>query len=300
MSPARFPGFTSRKTSVVVISYNEGRNLRSTVASLHETLPRDGEIVVVDDGSTDGSADFLKHGRPGIHMARPRHRLGVARARNWGASLARGDYVIFTDAHVSFRPGWQRPMVELLADPRIGAVAPAIYDQDRPDRTGFGLRVTGPDLEVEWLDRQGDKPYPVPLLPGGCLAMRRDTFEAIGGFDEGLLRWGVEDMELSLRLWLLGYELLLVPKVSVGHQFRNLKSYTIHWKTVLHNRLRMAFLHLNARRLVRVVQAYQDCQVFASSLGLLLDSDIAARRADLRSRRVRDDDWFFDKFNMKW
>ena len=45
-------------------------------------------------------------------------------------------------------------------------------------------------LEVEWLDRQGDKPYPVPLLPGGCLAMRRDTFEAIGGFDAAAIRCG--------------------------------------------------------------------------------------------------------------
>jgi GT2 family glycosyltransferase len=300
MSPAAVRSADSPKISVVVISHNEGRNLAWTVESLHETLPPDREILVVDDRSSDGSTDCLKTAHSGARVVCPRRRLGVAAARNWGAARARGTYIIFVDAHNTFPPGWQRPLTELLENPVIGAVAPAISDRNVRDRKGFGLRLIGPDLEVEWLDRQGDRPHAVPLLPGGCLAMRRDTFEAVGGFDEGLIRYGVEDSELSLRLWLLGYELWIVPGVEVAHVFREQIPYRVHWRTVLHNRLRMAVLHLNARRLARVVAALQRYREFASALALVMDSDVSVRRADWRARRVLHDDWFFQKFNLKW
>jgi GT2 family glycosyltransferase len=305
MTLAASCGVTSPTISVVVITHDEGRNLRSTVRNLQETLRHDSEILVVDDRSSDGSTDFLKsnsfkNGHPDIHMVRCKRRLGVARARNLGAARSRGDYLVFADAHNVFPPRWQNQLIELLANRTVGAVAPAICDLESPKNKGFGLGLTGPDLEVEWLGQRGNRPYPVPFLPGGCLAMRRDTFDAVGGFDEGLIRYGVEDCELSLRLWLLGYELLLVPTVTVAHLFRDAIPHHVYWKTVLHNRLRFAFLHLSARRLARVVRAYQDSYALGPALALVMDSDITARRANLRVRRVHDDNWLFDKFDWSW
>ena len=83
--------------SVIVISRNEGKELRRTVENLDDTLPEGGEIVVVDDGSTDGSADLLVQRRGRVKLHRKRS-LGVARARNFGARHARGIKLVFADS----------------------------------------------------------------------------------------------------------------------------------------------------------------------------------------------------------
>jgi GT2 family glycosyltransferase len=211
-----------------------------------------------------------------------------------------GRILIFCDAHLSFPQNWHRSMVELLDDPLIGAVAPCISDRAAHHRKGFGLCPSGPDLDVQWLNRKGSDPYPVPLLPGACMAMRRDTFEYTGGFDQGLIRYGIEDCELSLRFWLLGYELWLDPAVDVAHQFREQIPYTVPWRTVLHNRLRMAFLHLSDSRRERVVEALKTYPAFQAADALVSQGDMKVRRADLISRRKRDDDWYFQRFRLRW
>jgi GT2 family glycosyltransferase len=293
-------GNTSRTISVVVISHNEGVNLRLTVENLCDTLPPLHEILVIDDRSSDGSAEFLQEAPSSIRLVRPKWRLGVARSRNYGATRTNGDIIVFCDAHLRFPPHWHRPVTALLQDPLIGGVSPCITDLEMPRRKGFGLRPSGPDLDVRWLNQKGNDPYPVPLLPGACLAMRRDTFLATGGFDPGLIRYGVEDHELSLRFWLLGYELWLVPTVEVAHQFREQIPYPVNWRTVLHNRLRMAFLHLSDSRKVRVRKALEEYPDFPAALASASNSDMTLRRADLMARRKRDDDWFFDRFRLPW
>src|ERR1035437_3968728 len=85
------------RISVVIISRNEGRELEATVANILETLPADGrQVVVVDDGSTDGSTAFLAK-YPEIVAVRA-EGVGVARARNLGGSHGSGDIVVFADA----------------------------------------------------------------------------------------------------------------------------------------------------------------------------------------------------------
>jgi GT2 family glycosyltransferase len=286
--------------SVVVITHNEGLNLRSTVENLQNTLPPQYEILVVDDMSSDGSTRFLRPGESSVRLVRPKRRLGVAQARNYGASQTSGQIIVFCDAHLRFPRNWYRTIVELLDDPLVGAVAPCISDWEAQHRKGFGLYPGSPDLDVQWLNRKGNDPYPVPLLPGACMAMRRDTFQDTGGFDHGFIRYGIEDCELSLRFWLLGYELWLVPAVEVAHKFREQIPYAVPWRTVLHNRLRMAFLHLSESRKESVLKALEAYPAFHAAIALVSRSDVNARRADLMSRRKRDDDWYFQRFRLQW
>jgi GT2 family glycosyltransferase len=289
----------TKRISVVVISRNEGEELRRTVENLDDTLPESGEIVVVDDGSTDGSADrlVLRRGRVKLHR---KHGLGVARARNFGVRHARGDTLVFADAHIRLGQFWWRPLTEILKDPRVGGAAPAIMNMPKVERKGYGLKLTGPDLKIAWLRKQGNAPFPVPILPGCCLAMRRDVFEASGGWDQGLLHRGGVDNEVSVRLWLFGFNLMIAPEVVVRHKFRKVSPYPVGWPQYLHNKLRLAFAHLNPRRLGKVVGAMREHEEFGEALALVLEGDIAARRREMLARRVRSDDWYFDKFGMKW
>jgi GT2 family glycosyltransferase len=284
--------------SVVVVSCNEGENLRRTVHSLLASLPSDGEIIVVDDASTDGSANFLVDGYSGVSVLNPSQRLGVARARNFGAKYARGDIIVFSDAHVQTPLDWWKPIQMVLEDPKIGAVAPAISAWGQPEAKGFGMKWNGPDLKVGWLGAQGEMTYPVPLLGGCFLAMRHETAEAIGGFDEGMISYGSEDVELSLRLWLFGYEVLVMPQIAVAHQFREKHPYSVEWKACVYNQLRLVFAHFNSERIARIIKIAQNYQDFAEALALAAESDIWSRRATLAGQRVRDDDWFFHHFGI--
>jgi len=288
-----------RRISVVVASLNEGRNLRRTLRSLVPTLPEHSEILVVDDGSTDGSADFLAGAGNGCRVIRSNH-LGSAGARNYGASKAGGDVIVFADAHVTVQPGWWKPMLELLEDRSVGAVAPAVSDMADADCKGFGVRWQGPDLETEWLPKKKRTPYQVPILPGCCFAIRRQTFEEAGGFEPGTIRWGSEDAELSLRLWLMGLELWLTPQIVVAHLFRRRHPYQVEWSWVLHNKLHLAFVHFGAPRISRVVDALRRHEDFPAALALTVESGAPARRAAIGARRVRDDAWFFRKFGPDW
>lgn len=281
------------KVSVVVCALNEAPTLQRTVEQLKSTLPADSEIVVVDDGSTDGGADFLKTEDTSIRLLQTQ-RLGAARARNWGATHAQGDIIIFADAHIDTPPGWWKPLVTALEDPKIGAVNPVVSVMGKPTSRGFGYRFKDAKLSIEWLGQQEKNPYPVPLLTACCLAMRRDTFDATGGFDSGLRRWGSEDSELSLRLWLLGYELQLVPQTEIAHLFRKQHPYSVSWTDVLYNMLRLTVLHFSAERLTRVIEALKGYRDFSEAMTLIVESDTWQRRADLMAHRVRDDNWFFE------
>jgi glycosyltransferase involved in cell wall biosynthesis len=160
--------------SAVVVSLQEGEQLRLTIEQLRDTLPRDSEIVVVDDGSSDGSSDFLEAADARARLVRG-GGLGVAGARNRGAAEARGDILLFVDAHMKLPSGWWEPLVELLGK-SAGAAAPSVSDLTLTDLRGFGLRITGPELTSEWLPWQGCAAHPVPVVPGCSLAITRRVF----------------------------------------------------------------------------------------------------------------------------
>lgn len=290
----------AKSVSIIVISRNEGRYLQQTVENLDATLPRDAEILVVDDGSIDGSADFLSRRRGRIRLTRVKG-LGVAKSRNLGVRLTTGEMLVFADAHLKLPAGWWEPLRDALSDPAVGAVAPGIRGTNPKHVAGYGITFRGPKMEVEWIRRKPAKPAEVPILPGCTLAMRRDVAErACGGWDNGLLQRGNVDNELSVRLWLLGYRLLVVPEVLVQHRFRKVSPFPVGWPEYLHNRLRLAFAHFSDERLGRVVSNLRGYPSFGAALRLVLDSDVCERRRELIEARSRNDDWYFDRFRLDW
>lgn len=299
MAPPADGSCKSGKISVVVIALDEGDHLRETVKNLENTLPPQSEILVVDDGSSDCCAEFLTKIGAEIRVVRSDH-LGVAKARNLGALQTDGEYVVFADAHIGLPAGWWQPLLDLLDNTKIGAVAPAILDIEHLERKGCGLHLSTAELDADWLGVQGDEPHTVPIVPGCCLAMRRQTFNAIGGFDPALIMMGCVDNELALRFWLLGYELWAVPRVEVSHLFKKGPPKEDDWFGIIHNRLRTAFVHFGRERIIRVVEALQDYDAFPRALACVMESDISARRISLRSLRTHDAEWYFQKFDEKW
>jgi GT2 family glycosyltransferase len=285
--------------SVLIPALNEGRYLQMTVDSVRATVAENAEIIVVDDGSTDGCADFLRCADPPAQLlepSRPGARLGAAAARNKAAAHAHGERLIFLDAHVQLPEGWSEPLLQMLDNPAVGAVSPAISVWGQAANCGYGLRWTDAGMGVTWLPPQGETAYAVPLLPGACFAIRRNVFAAAGGFDRGLVQWGSEDTELSLRLWLLGYELAMVPGVTVAHLFRPRHPYSVAATAVVHNMLRVAAVHFTEERFERVDRALRRHAQYAAASELLTQQDAAGQRLFMQAYARRDDQSYFVRF----
>jgi GT2 family glycosyltransferase len=283
--------------SVVVVARNEGTWLLRTVQRYVATLPSGSEVIVVDDGSTDESADRLPTDRR-VRVIRGRG-AGVARARNLGGQRAKGDLLVFSDAHLELPDGWWKPLATRAARRGVGGVAPAITSITRPQRIGHGLYFSGADLDVRWSWREDRRVHRAPLIPWCCGMMSRAVFEASGGFDEGMTGMGSIDNEMSLRLWLLGYELWIVPSVVVGHLFRRTQPYPLTLSMQLHNRTRLALIHLELPRLARFLRLNRNDPDFGEALAAAATTDVGRRRRAMSVQRVRDTEWYFKRFSMR-
>lgn len=289
---------TTADVSVIIPVLNEGDYLQRTIDQLFTTVPVGTELIVVDDGATDGGCDFLRNESIDVHLLGYEGiRLGVSGARNRGASAATREVLIFLDAHVRLAPGWIESLLNSALEPGVGAVGPGIAVIGRPECCGWGMRYRDASLSIEWLPApKSHGASAVPMLAGACIAMRRDVFEEVGGFDTGLIRWGSEDAELSLRLWTAGYDTRIVPDVVIEHLFRERHPYAIDWAGILHNQLRVAFVYFSPARIARVVDRMKRFGDFAAACSMLAGSDVNDRRSLIQAVRQYDDDSYFARF----
>jgi len=203
------------RISVIVPVYNGRRFLRAALDSVFgQSLPP-YELIVVDDGSTDGSLDELTSLAPTglpIRVLRQANR-GQSAARNLAARSAEGDYLAFLDQDDIWHPEHLEALVEpLLANPAAGW---AYSDFDEIDRDGFlvtraFLRAFGvchPKRTIADCVRAD-----LMVLPSASL-LRRTAFEAVGGFDEALS--GYEDDDLFLRFFRSGWEQVFLDRSLV-------------------------------------------------------------------------------------
>ena len=112
-----------------------------------------------------------------------------------------------------------------------------------------------------------------------------------------MTRYDSEDLELCLRYWLMGYEVLVQPQTVIYHLFRKRHPYEVCSGKIIYNRLRMAMLHLSSKRVDRVLNYYRDTPGFDEIMGSLQRSGVMGRRNQLQELRCRDDDWFCTRFD---
>ncbi len=286
--------------SIVVVSHNEGENLPLTISGIRATVPRDVEVIVVDDRSTDGSVDALDDvADADVRVVRPATRGGVTGARNAGGREARGDVVVFADAHVDPSVGWLEALCEALADRSVACAAPAIAQIHQRDACGHGFTWREPQLRMRWLRAGGTAPREVPFICGCLMAFRHVDFDAVGGFDAGLVRWGSEDAEIGLHLWRHGRASVVVPRARVAHLFRPSGPYDVQPHLVVHNTLRLAAVHLPETALSRVIGSLCRLDSFPLAYSQLAASDVWERREQVASGALHGGDWFLDRFRIR-
>ena len=287
------------KFSIVIPTLNEGGLLAMTTNSiLGRTRYPDYEIIVVDDGSTDGStALYEEYPNPRIRLLRG-GGLGVANARNLGAAHADGTFVVFLDGHCTVSPNWLDGFAEALTPPGVAVAGPCFTRLEEPQPRGCGMFWSDYTLDPNWFEPvDGNGPYEVPLTTGACQAFRRQTFMALGRYESGFTRWGFEDVEICLRAWLLGYRIVVNPDVTVAHYFRESRGYDVDDLEVTYNFLRMLHMHFAPPRIRRVLQALGENPFVPPALDRIFESDVFELRGQLDAVRVHDDEWFFRNVN---
>ena len=122
-----------------------------------------------------------------------------------------------TDAHVRFTRGWDATVLDHIAPDRV--LAGAIV-QANSDFVGYGCRLVVPFMGTYWNKRKVEHPTQVQIAACPATVMSRDLFDRLGGYDEGMVMYGAAEPEFSLRAWLGGAEILLLPDLLVEHRFK--------------------------------------------------------------------------------
>ncbi|MEO8051628.1 MAG: glycosyltransferase family 2 protein, partial [Acidobacteriota bacterium] len=215
-------------SAAIVIPNWNGRDLLEkylpSVIAAAERVPG-SEVIVVDNGSTDGSAAFLREGFPKVRVVALETNLGFGGGSNAGFKAARHDVVVLLNSDMRVEPDFLQPLLDGFTDERVFSVSCQIFFSDPNkvrEETGLtefwwergSLRVrhrTEPDL---------NELYPCAYGGGGSCAFDRRKFLELGGFDELLAPFYLEDTDLGYLAWKRGWKNLYQPASVVFHEHR--------------------------------------------------------------------------------
>jgi GT2 family glycosyltransferase len=284
--------------SLIIASLNEGNELHETLRSVLAGSAVPSEIIVVDDGGTDGSCAALVREdwqARGVRMHRI-ERQGIAAARNFGGRLATGARVAFMDAHCRLDRNCIAAMQSALDVWPDAIIAPSMCDY-HTDVYGCGVRLIDPELRVRWLP----PPVPdgtakrLPIAPGGCLALSRTTFDLLGGF--GVFReLGQEDIEFGLRAWRAGVDVLAAPLAMLAHKFRPMLPYSLAATSRAFNVAKIALVHFEGVRREECLRKIIGTPRASEVLVEAFSSDWEAERDAIAAVSRRTIESFFQNF----
>jgi GT2 family glycosyltransferase len=195
--------------SAVIVNYEGGTYLTRCVRSLlSQGEPM--QVIVVDNGSADGSVKQVEAEFPDVEIVRPDQNLGFAGGVNAGAAAAHGEYLLLLNPDVELLPGCANSLVRELAKPEVGVVGP-VTDLLAASAVEYGATIDPLGHPVE-LRAPG-----LPLyVSGAALATRTDVFKAIGGFDDRLFLF-MEDVDYCWRVLLAGLDVVVAVDGRVVH-----------------------------------------------------------------------------------
>jgi len=213
----------SVKASCIVVNWNGGAMLRECLASIHEQDFVDREVILVDNGSTDGSWEAAQRDFPEIVVLRESENLGFAEANNRAFRVARGEFIALVNNDVVLRPGWLREMVSALhAHPEAGSAACLVVQAgktERIDSAGFDLY--GCASVQNWRGCPASSKGNSSHRPLGAVASaalyRRSAVDRAGFFHPEYFCY-CEDTDLAVRLVLWGHPTVFVPAALAVHR----------------------------------------------------------------------------------
>ena len=224
------------KLSIVILCWNDRRViadcLRSIFANTHSIQ---FEVIVCDNGSTDGSAAFIRSNYPSVQVIENGKNLRFAKANNVGIRASRGEYILILNPDTLIHDDALDRMIQLADQyPNAGAFGCRVLNANgsyqvsaRPFASLKGEWISALYLRSlgnlsNWFTSDSYAPWngttqrPVDWISGCSMLIRSSILKALGGFDEQFFYY-YEDMDLCRRIWQAGYQILFFPNVSITH-----------------------------------------------------------------------------------
>jgi len=227
------------QVSVILLNWNGLHYLKDCLPTLLAQTYTEFEIILADNGSTDGSVEWVKMNYPQVRLICNETNVGFCVANNRAIRASTGPFVVLLNNDTRVEPGWLAALVETAeSDSTVGMCASKMLFADHPDMinsTGISLDPVG----IAWDRGGGERDDPQEQKPievfgpcGGAALYRRAMLDQIGLFDEDLVAY-LEDLDLAWRARLAGWRCLYVPSARVYHVHSGTWVKNSPWKSRL-------------------------------------------------------------------
>jgi len=237
----------TKLVSIIIVNFNKKELLKQCLDSIkNSTTYPNYEVIVVDNGSSDGSQEMVEKNYRWVKLVKNKENLGFAKANNIGIREARGDYIfLLNNDTVIIQRDWLEKMIAVAeSDPKIGIV---------------GCKLVGPGGTIQhvggWYNVRGtghytkdiDRTVEVDYVTGAAMLIKREVIEKIGLLDEGYSPLYYEDTDLCARCKRAGYRIVCTPKTVIIHHGSSTagKWFSSGFRFYVENKNRLRFILLN-------------------------------------------------------
>jgi len=219
------PAEPPRHASIVIPNWNGKELLEKFLPTVLGACSAGDEVIVVDNASSDGSAEFVESSFPQVRLLRMERNLGFGGGSNAGIRAASHRIAVLLNNDMRATPDFLAPLLAGFTDEAVFAVSAQLFFSD-PERRREETGLTAGSFEKGFVrvrhdvDGEIDRLYPIFYAGGGSTAYDREKFLALGGFDPLFEPFYLEDTDLSFNAWRRGWKVLYQPASRLYHEHR--------------------------------------------------------------------------------
>ncbi|RCW43406.1 glycosyltransferase family 2 protein [Paenibacillus prosopidis] len=207
-------------TSIIIPTFNQLKYLRSCIESIKKYTQQPYELIIIDNGSKDGTAAYLKSLKGRVRYKIFKVNLGFAGGVNQGLMMAKGTSIVILNNDTLLTKDWLSNLLTCLSsDPSIGLVGPVTNNLSNDQKIAVNYKTT---REMQRFASSYNRSNPErwrrsKVIFGFCLLLRRDVLKRVGYLDEGYVNGTCEDVDYYLRIRLLGLDLVIAEDTFIHH-----------------------------------------------------------------------------------